>query len=168
MRGTVSTTLVNNNNPFLNPEKHNPLPDYFSVKNLTPKKVNDSNNTNVNSIFNSIPNANNNIFNANNQNKPFFFEANATSTNRMDMSPQQKGRSLFTNNLPANNSLFGTGNSGNSQFNNIFNNSNSLFNNNNSGFAGGSGSLFSNQNNVFFSNPGNNNGFSLGFSMGKK
>ena len=86
----------------------------------------------------------------------------------MDMSPQQKGRSLFTNNPPANNSLFGTGNSGNSQFNNIFNNSNSLFNNNNSGFAGGSGSLFTNQNNGFFSNLGNNNGFSLGFSMGKK
>ena len=160
-------TLVNNNNPFLNPEKHNPLPNYFSAKNLTPKKVNDSNNTNA-SIFNSVPNTNNSIFNTNNQNKPFFFEANATSTNRMDMSPQQKGRNLFTNNPPANNSLFGTGNSGNSQFNNIFNNSNSLFNNNNSGFAGGSGSLFTNQNNGFFSNLGNNNGFSLGFSMGKK
>lgn len=162
-------TLVNNNNPFLNPEKHNPLPDYFSVKNLTPKKINDSNNTNASSIFNSLSNANNNIFIANNQNKPFFFEANATSTNRMDMSPQQKGRSLFINNPPGNNSLFGIGNSGNSQFNNIFNNNpNSLFNNNNSGFAGGSGNLFTNQNNGFFSSNGNNNAFSLGFSMGKK
>ena len=186
-------SLANDNNPFIKAMTQNTsniIPNIFSAKTLTNTTNNQNNNTfnQVNNASSSfiVNNNTSNIFNQNeNQKQSLFNIGNPNQFNLnsggMEMSPQLKSRNLFNNNNNTfkvngnNTSIFGNGNTNQTNIfgapignNSPFNSGNmNNMNKTNNIFTQNSTSLFNNQHNIFSGNNSFGDG-GLKFNFGKK